>query len=117
MRAGKHTLFYGGHTILTVHSKGDPFFDGKNGIFKTIEYLDSNNKRKKKILLHTARFNEENGRNKTVILYNEIDGIERKEFFYTGKMLNIKGIHFYNKDGQITKKAMFDKHGKEMVRK
>lgn len=108
---------YGGHTILTIHSKGDPVFDGKDGVFKTIEYLDGDNKKKKTELLHTARFNEDNDRNKTIIWYNVNADIERKEFFYTGKMLNIKGVHFYNELGQVIKKAMFDKHGKEILRK
>lgn len=108
---------FGGHTILTVHSKGDPLFDGKDGIFKTIEYLDFNDKKKKTEYLHTSKFNEDNGRNKTIDWYSESGDLEKKEFFYTGKMLNIKGVHYYNKDGQITKKTMFDKHGKEIVRK
>lgn len=108
---------YGGHTILTIHSKGDPVFDGKDGIFKTIEYLDSDNKRKKTELMHTAQFNEDNGRNRTTTWYDEKSRIEKREFFYTGKMLNIKGVHFYNEDGLIIKKALFDKYGKEIVRK
>lgn len=108
---------FGGHTILTIHSKGDPVFDGKDGVFKTIEFFDSNNKLKKKEYLHTARFNEDNGRNKTVVWYDQYLNIEKKEFYYTGKMLNLKGVHFYDADGKIIKKAMFDKHGKEVVRK
>lgn len=108
---------FGGHTIITVHSKGDPVFDGKDGVFKTIEYLDFNNKKKKIALLHTSRFNEDNGRNKTITWYDSKGDIEKKEYFYTGKMLNIKGVHYYNQYGQIKKKSMYDKHGREIARK
>ena len=108
---------YGGNTILTIHSKGDPYYDGKDGIFKDIEYFDSKDRKRRTELMHTAVFNKENGRNKTTIWYNESMQIEKKEYFYTGKMLNLKGVHFYNADGRIEKKVMFDKHGNEIVRR
>lgn len=108
---------FGGNTVLTIHSKGDPFYDGKDGIFKTIKFFNSKNILKKKELLHTAVFNNNNGRNRTIIWYDEALKIQKKEFRYTGKMLNIKGIHYYDQDGKIIKKALYDKHGKEIVRK
>ena len=108
---------YGGNTIVTKRAKGDPYYDGKDGIFKDIEYYDSKDIKRRTELLHTAEFNRDNGRNKTTIWYSKSAKIEKKEFFYTGKMLNIRGVHYYGADGRVEKKVMFDKHGKEIVRR
>lgn len=108
---------FGGNTVVTVHSKGDPLFDGSQGIYKKSELFDSKERKRRDEIIHTGAFNKQNQRNRTHIWYREDGTIEKREFFYTGKMLNIKGVHFYDTAGKIERKAMFDKYGKEMERR
>lgn len=104
----------GGDTVVTVYSKGDPLYDGKDGIFKKIEYFDAQNHLKKTELLHTSQFNTVNGRNKTTLIYNDNNVVIKKVYFYTGKMLNVRGIHTYDDSGKFVRKGLYDKHGNPM---
>lgn len=106
---------FGGDTVETTYSKGDPLYDGKEGLFKKIEYFDSENRLKKAELLHTGLFNTNNGRNKTILWYNNSSIVIKKIYFYTGKMLNIQSIHEYDDLGNLTSKGLFDAHGKPVT--
>ncbi|MBU1170317.1 MAG: tetratricopeptide repeat protein [Proteobacteria bacterium] len=105
---------FGGNTLVTTYSKGDPFYDGNEGIFRRLDYYDAAEQLKKTELFHTAVFISDNDTNKTTIWYNDNSTISKKSFTYTGKMLNFTGVHYYDELGNLKKKALLDKHGKEI---
>lgn len=105
---------FGGNTVSTTHSKGDPLYDGKDGVFKSIDYFSPNDVLLKTEVLHTAPFNSVNGRNKTVLWYNPDSTLKKKEFYYTGRMLSYKGVFYFDGKGIPTKKVLLDKFGKEV---
>lgn len=105
---------FGGNTVSTTHSKGDPLYDGKDGVFKSIDYFSPNDMLVKTEVLHTASFNYVNGRSKTIFWYNPDSTLMKKEFYYTGRMLTYKGVFYFDKKGYPTKKVLLDKFGKEV---
>lgn len=105
---------FGGNTVSTTHSKGDPLYDGKDGVFKSIDYFNPNDVLVKTEVLHTASFNSVNGRNKTVLWYKPDSTLLKKEFYYTGRMLSYKGVFYFDEKGNSTKKVLLDKFGKEV---
>ena len=105
---------FGGNTVSTTHAKGDPLFDGKEGIFKSVDHFSASDVLIKTEIYHTGAFTSLNGRNKTVLWYNPDSTLLKKEFYYTGKMLTYRGVHYYDKNGQPTKKILLNKFGKEV---
>ncbi len=105
---------FGGNTVLTVHAKGDPLFDGKEGVFKSIDYFNAGDVLVKTEIFHTYMFNSVNGRNKTVLWYNPDSTLNKKEYFYTGKKLTLKEELLFDKQGVLLKKVLFDRFGKEV---
>ncbi len=105
---------FGGNTVMTTHSKGDPVYDGKDGVFKSTDFFNSSDELVKTVVFHTGAFNSVNGRNKTVLWYNPDSTLKKKEFFYTGKRLGFTGTFFYDSKGNLTSKKIFDKFGKEV---
>lgn len=108
---------FNGNSIMTTYIKGDPLYDGKEGLFKQIDHFDPSDRLKKTELFHTASFIADNDKNMTTIWYDAQGRIIRKEFTYTGKMLNLTGIQFYNDQGVLSKEVILDKHGKEVSAK
>lgn len=103
---------YGGNTFQTVYTSGDPMFKGTEGIFRQLDYYDSNDQLKKTELYHTAGFIENNNRNKTTIYYDTNLHIVKKEYSYTGKLLNHTGVFDYDEQGKLKQKALLDKFGR-----
>lgn len=108
---------FGGNTIINTYSKGDPLYDGKEGIFKRIDYYDSTDTLKKTEYFHTAQFISDNDRNKTTLWYDDHLRITKKEFAYTGKMLNLTGVQYFDDQGILKKEVILDKHGNEISHK
>ena len=107
---------FNGNTVCTTHSKGDPLFDGKEGIFKTFDFYNASDALIKTEILHTFEYNSTNNKTKTTIWYNPDTTILKKEFILTGKMLGCKGIEFHDAKGNFARTVIFDKFGKEIKR-
>lgn len=105
---------FGGNTVMTTYGKGDPLYEGPEGLFKQMDYFDAGDRLRKTELLHTVPFIAGHDRNMTRIVYDERGRILRKEFTYTGRMLNHTGIQYFNDRGVLTREVILDKHGKEV---
>jgi tetratricopeptide (TPR) repeat protein len=105
---------FGGNTIMSTYAKDSPSYTGSEGIFRQIDYYDINDRLKKTELFHTAAYISAKDTNKTTIWYDDKTRITKKEFVYTGKLLNHTGVQYFDERGNMTKQALVDKHGKEV---
>jgi tetratricopeptide (TPR) repeat protein len=108
---------FGGNTIMTTYAKGDPLYEGTEGLFKQMDYYDPSDRLRKTELFHTASFIADHDRNMTRIIYDDKGRTLRKEFTYTGRMLNHTGVQYYNEQGALVREVILDKHGKEISSK
>jgi tetratricopeptide (TPR) repeat protein len=108
---------FGGNTVCTTYSKGDPYFDGKDGIFKSIDYFNANDVLVKNVILHTGEYTSGNGWNKTIKWFNPDSTMTKKEIHYTGKKLTYRSIQYFDADGNIVKSVLLDRFGKEVDEK
>lgn len=108
---------FGGNTIMTTYAKGDPLYEGPEGLFKQMDYYDPGDRLRTTELFHTASFITDHDRNMTRIIYDTQGRILRKEFTYTGRMLNHTGVQHFNERGALVREVILDKHGKEISSK
>lgn len=105
---------FGGSTFQTVYASGDPLFDGSEGVYRQLDYYDGNDMLKKTEQFHTAAFIGNNNRNKTTLFFDSKLHILKKEYTYTGKLLNHTGIFEYDDKGKLKQKALVDKFGRHV---
>lgn len=94
---------YGGQTTTTVFSKGDPLYDGPEGIFKQINHYDKTGDVRQSDTFHHALFSAKNNRSKTVTHMGEDGTTTRVEHHLTGRNLGKVTLFYYGSDGTCTK--------------
>lgn len=94
---------YGGQTTTTVFSKGDPLYDGPEGIFKQINHYNKAGDIRQSDTFHHALFSAKNNRNKTVTHINEEGTTTRVEHHLTGRNLGKVTLFYYGSDGTCIK--------------
>lgn len=105
---------FGGNTVMTAHCKGDPLFDGKDGVFKSVDYFNAGDVLIKTDVFHTYLFHTVNGRYKTVYWYNPDMTLSKTEYFLAGRKLTLKEVRFYDKQGQPVRTVLLNRFGKEI---
>lgn len=108
---------FGGNTVQTTYSKGDPFFDGSDGVFRQLDYYDGHDMLKKTKQYHNASFVLANNINITTTWYNKEFRMSKQEFTFTGKLLNYTGVYDYGANGKLQKKTLRDKFGRSVSNK
>lgn len=105
---------FGGNTFQIIYKSGDPQFNSSEGVFRQLDFYDNSDMLKKTELFHTAAFIENNNRNKTTIFYDENLHIIKKEYAFTGKLLNHTGVFEYDPQGKLKSSALLDKFGRKI---
>lgn len=105
---------FGGNTVMTAHSKGDPLFDGRDGVFRSVDYFNASDVLIKTEVFHTYLFNTANGRYKTVYWYNSDMTLSKTEYFLSGRKLTLKEVRFYDKQGQPVRTVLMNRFGHEI---
>ena len=106
---------FGGNTVMTVHSKGDPLFDGRDGVFRSVDYFNASDVLIKTEVFHTYLFNATNGRYKTVYLYNPHMTRSKAEYFLSGRKLTMKAVRLFDKQGQPVRTVLMNRFGLEIT--
>ena len=97
-----HNL-YGGKTTTTVFSKGDPLYDGPEGIFKQLNHFNEAGVLRRSDTFHHALFSTKNNRNKTITHYNVNGDYTLLEHHLTGKNLGKVELFYYGDKGDLIK--------------
>jgi tetratricopeptide (TPR) repeat protein len=105
---------FNGNTICTTHSKGDPLFDGREGIVKSMDYYNASDVLIKSEQFHTAAYNALYNKTKTIIWYNPDSTIMKKESILTGSRLTCKKVQYFDEKGNPLRIVLLDRFGKEI---
>lgn len=94
---------YGGKTTTTVFSKGDPLYDGPEGIYKQVNHYSKGRILRRSDTFHHALFSAKNDRNKTISHFNKAATPTLIEHHLTGHNLGKIALFYYARDGKLTK--------------
>lgn len=99
---------YGGETSEKTYQKGDK---GSEDLKKEIAYFDGNKKKVKADYLHTDKFADEKGFNRSISYFGSDGKRTKAEYFHTDKFANEKGVNksisYFDSDGKRTKAEYF----------
>ena len=95
---------FGGKTTSTLFSKGDPLYEGEDGICKQINFYDASSTLIRSETFHHALFNAKNSRNKTITHLNNSGIATLVEHHLTGSKLGKVDLFYYTSDGKISRK-------------
>ena len=110
---------HGGKSVATIFSKGDPLYEGDEGMFKQVNVYDKKKSLIKSETFHHALFTAKKGRNRTITHFNSQGEITLVEHHLTGKNLGKVILYTYGKDGQVKGKEelTLSQYQKKMKRK
>ncbi|BCS97507.1 hypothetical protein DSLASN_31390 [Desulfoluna limicola] len=94
---------YGGKTTTTVFSKGDPLYDGPEGIYKQVNHYSKDRTLRRSDTYHHALFSAKNDRNKTISHFNKHAVPTLIEHHLTGHNLGKVALFHYAGDGTLSK--------------
>jgi tetratricopeptide (TPR) repeat protein len=94
---------YGGKTTTTVFSKGDPLYDGPEGIFKQVNHYSKGRTIRQSDTFHHALFSAKNDRSKTISHFNKYGAPTLVEHHLTGHNLGKVELIHYGDDGTLSK--------------
>ncbi|WP_300668384.1 tetratricopeptide repeat protein [Desulfoluna sp.] len=93
---------FGGVTTTTIFSKGDPLYDGPEGIFKQVNHYTGNGVLRQSDTFHHALFSTKNNRSKTISHINSSGTPTLVEHHLTGHNLGKIELFHYKDDGTPT---------------
>ena len=93
---------YGGKTTTTVFSKGDPLYDGPEGIFKQVNHYSKGRTLRRSDTFHHALFSAKNDRSKTISRFNRYGVLTLVEHHLTGHNLGRVELIHYGENGALT---------------
>ncbi len=99
---------FGGETMMTPFSADDEEY--KEGVAKTIVYLNDNYKILKREVIRTDEYNKRSGIVKSITYFDNGDKITRDEYFYNDNYAMQKGIakeifYFDNNEKKVKAEA------------
>lgn len=95
---------FGGKTTLTLFSKGDPLYEGEEGIFKQVNHYNAHDTLMLSETFHHALFNAKNGRNRTITHFKATGATTFVEYHLTGHNLGKVELYHYGANGSVSKK-------------
>jgi hypothetical protein len=104
---------YGGETMMTPFSADDEEY--KNGVAKTIVYLDGNYKIMKKEIIRTDDYNKGSGIVMSISYFDRNEKLIKDEYFYNDNYVLKKGIakdvFYFDGNEKKVRAEAYDKKG------
>lgn len=94
---------YGGKTTVTVFAKGDPLYDGPEGIYKQTNHYSKNGTLRQSDTFHHALFSTQNNRSETITRFNENGVVTLVEHHLSGQKLGQVTLFHYSEAGALLK--------------
>ncbi|MFA6412889.1 MAG: hypothetical protein WCW53_09340 [Syntrophales bacterium] len=104
---------FGGETMMTPFSANDEGY--KDGVAKTVQYFNGNDKIVKREVIHTDEYNKNSGIVKSISYFDNNEKLIKDEYFYNDNYALKKGIakeiFYFDSNEKKVKAEAYDMKG------